>query len=108
MREYGKKWRLKNKDKLKIYEVTNAPKKRNRKLVKKYGITFEDREAMKDKQQDTCAICGQTTKTLHVDHCHRTKKVRGLLCPQHNMMIGLAKDSITILQSAIDYLKSYA
>ena len=46
-------------------------------------------------------------KALAVDHCHTTKKLRGLLCSRCNILIGLAKDDIEILQNAIDYLKRY-
>jgi len=65
------------------------------------------------KQDGCCAICGihhtiiheKTGKALHVDHCHTTGKVRGLLCFTCNSAIGKFKDNIDIIQSAIIYLK---
>ena len=45
-------------------------------------------------------------KGLYVDHCHVTNKVSGLLCSKCNTFIGLAKDDVLILKSAIDYLLS--
>jgi len=41
---------------------------------------------------------------LAVDHCHNTNKVRELLCSACNILLGKAKDNISILQSAINYL----
>jgi len=43
-----------------------------------------------------------------VDHCHITGQVRGLLCSECNLMLGKAKDNITTLQNAIDYLSEYS
>lgn len=65
-------------------------------------------------QNDSCAMCkgqNQTTrngkiKRFSIDHCHKTGKVRGLLCSFCNSLIGYAKDDTTILQAAIDYLKA--
>lgn len=55
-----------------------------------------------------CAICAITTSdVLHVDHCHTTGKIRGLLCHQCNVLLGASKDSITTLQNAIKYLGEY-
>jgi tRNA(Ile)-lysidine synthase TilS/MesJ len=78
---------------------------RNRGLKNRYGITFEEFKEMLEKQDGKCLICGKkpTTK-LHVDHCHNTKKVRGLLCGNCNRMIGIAQHDIGILASAIKYL----
>lgn len=79
-----------------------------------YGITIAEYESMFSKQNGLCAICekpetklhGRTKKpmSLSVDHCHNSKKVRGLLCSQCNLMLGLANDDIARLQQAITYL----
>ena len=64
-------------------------------------------------QQNTCAICHSTTpgqnniKRFSVDHCHKTGKIRGLLCSNCNKGIGLLGDSILILEAAVEYLKNY-
>ena len=55
-----------------------------------------------------CRKCNKETgklKRLAVDHCHETGKVRGLLCFHYNSSLGKFKDSIELLQNAIDYLK---
>jgi hypothetical protein len=46
-------------------------------------------------------------KSLAVDHCHKTGKVRGLLCQKHNHVIGLITENLEILSSVKDYLLKY-
>ena len=77
---------------------------RNRTLKYKYGITIEDYERMLVEQNHQCYICNAETK-LVVDHCHESGKVRGLLCHQCNIMLGMAKDNPAILRLAANYLE---
>jgi hypothetical protein len=81
---------------------------RKKYLIKyKYGITQEQFLKLKDSQNNKCAICQDSLdgeKNCHIDHCHTTKKVRGILCKKCNLAIGLLRDSPKILQSAINYL----
>ena len=81
--------------------------KREQSLKKNYGITLAEYEIYLEKQKGVCLICFgvNSDKPLYVDHCHNTKQVRGLLCQKCNSLLGMAQDSITILASAIDYLK---
>jgi hypothetical protein len=82
---------------------------RNWKLRKHYGLTPEDFDILLMKQKGACAIClktqEQTGKILNVDHCHKTGKVRGLLCGGCNASLGVFEDSIETLQRAIAYLE---
>lgn len=71
----------------------------------RYGITVAEYDSMLSKQNKKCAVCKDESK-LVIDHDHKTKKVRGLLCHHCNTMLGLAKDSPQILQGAIHYLES--
>jgi hypothetical protein len=77
-------------------------------LRNNYGITLEQWNEIFDRQNGCCAICGkhnsQLKKSLHVDHCHETNKVRGLLCSKCNRAIGNFNDDINLLQKAINYL----
>ena len=85
---------------------------KNSKLKRAYGITFDEYEELLSKQDKKCAICGidnngkyrNTPRAFAVDHCHTTGKIRGLLCSDCNTGIGLLKDNINFLQSAIKYL----
>ena len=74
-----------------------------------YGVTQEWYDEQLSKQQGGCAICGTTDTgyhpNFHVDHCHATGNVRGLLCSNCNTSLGKFKDDKEILQKAIDYLE---
>lgn len=50
-----------------------------------------------------CALCGSNQK-LVVDHCHKTNKVRGVLCSNCNLGIGLLKDNKDTMMNAINYV----
>lgn len=80
-------------------------------LKKKYGITIEDYDRMMISQSRRCAICRTEEPSgkgrFHVDHCHESNKVRGLLCTSCNMMLGLARDCVGILNTAIKYLEDH-
>lgn len=79
---------------------------RNQQLKSNYGITISEYEEMYSLQDGRCKICNSDSngKSLHVDHCHSTLKVRGLLCGKCNTGIGLLGDNIDTLLSAIKYL----
>jgi hypothetical protein len=78
----------------------------NRSYKYLYGITFEDKLQLIDKQNGKCAICyTELDKNKScVDHDHETGIIRGILCAQCNLMLGLANDSAKTLVSAADYL----
>jgi hypothetical protein len=84
----------------------------------RYNLSMDQLEAMEADQGGRCAICGdvETTKgSLSVDHDHNCcpgtgscgECVRGLLCSNCNRALGLLKDSVKVLRSAIDYLDRY-
>lgn len=73
-------------------------------LRRKYGLSLEDYESLKAKQNNCCLICNEE-KALNVDHNHLTGKVRGLLCRGCNTAIGLLKEDVSLLNKAIFYLK---
>jgi hypothetical protein len=77
-------------------------------LKKKYQITLIEYNQKLKQQHKKCAICGRINKTkfesLVVDHCHKTKKFRGLLCQYCNSGIGYFFDNINLLKKAYNYL----
>jgi hypothetical protein len=76
-------------------------------IKKEYGLTREQYFALVDKQGGRCAICAEQPDShfsLHIDHCHDTNVVRGLLCQQCNQALGLFKEDAMLMQSAINYL----
>lgn len=95
--KYRKQYYQENKPKAKLQS-------RIRKLAK-YGITTEQYTTILEKQKNVCAICKKGSwRNLAVDHCHKTNKVRGLLCHKCNALLGYANDSVVILESAKKYL----
>ena len=84
-------------------------------LNKEYGLSLMQYNRMLLKQNNKCAICGKSeiiknfrgTRDLSVDHNHKTKKIRGLLCGKCNSILGFCNDSIIILNKIIKYIKKY-
>jgi hypothetical protein len=82
-----------------------------RKIKRIYGVSKEDYEDMYSKQDGCCSICGkkesESNRRLHIDHDHKTGKVRELLCSNCNTTLGKVKDRIDILYKCIKYLKKH-
>ena len=99
---------------MKAYRQSPEGKAVHRKssLVSDYGITIADYTDMLLAQNGVCAICGlpETTmfrgklRHLGVDHNHTTGKVRGLLCSNCNIGLGVFKEKEQSLRNAISYL----
>jgi hypothetical protein len=107
--EQNKGWRERNPDYEKKRYSKIKTQTRERHLVRKYGVNLERYEEMLNSQDGKCAICGdiesnQYHKVFHVDHCHATGNVRGLLCSGCNHTLGHFKDNEFKLKNAIAYL----
>jgi len=93
--------RLENREKVNKID-TNSRFKRS------YGITLADYEKMFISQQGRCPGCNRHQDELKfklaVDHCHKTGKVRGLLCITCNLVLGYVFDKVNVLQNLINYL----
>jgi hypothetical protein len=85
--------------------------------IRKYGLTLETRQKLIDGQGNKCAICkldGALCRLpgpkkqygLVIDHCHKTKRVRGMLCHSCNTLLSNARDNPDTLYSALSYLSS--
>ena len=76
-----------------------------------YGLTPDRFNSMLKEQNNKCKLCLVEfdelvfNRTLNVDHCHTTNKVRGLLCSLCNRGLGQFKDNIERLTQAINYLQ---
>lgn len=93
----------------KLGEYRKRVEKRSQ-LRTKYGMTLEEYEELLKQQNDVCAICKNPcsrSKTLSVDHCHKTDKNRGLLCNSCNNGLGFFKDTLEYLREAIKYLENH-
>lgn len=86
-----------------------------KRTLKKYGLSSADYDQMSAQQGGVCGICGQppsgkrtSGNRLVVDHCHRTGRVRALLCNRGNIGFGYFQENVKILTAAIEYQKRYA
>jgi hypothetical protein len=87
----------------------HAEAQRKSNLKTRYGLTFEAYNKMFESQNGVCAICGKPehTKLLSVDHSHKTRKVRGLLCTGCNLVLGKTNDDSNLLMMFIQYLRTH-
>ena len=81
---------------------------RNSSLRRRYGITVDDYDRMLEEQEGRCGICEMAveehTGHFHVDHCHDTGAVRGLLCVMCNRALGILGDTSEGVRRALRYL----
>ena len=68
------------------------------------NYTLAELDAVYDRAKGQCEICGEGGK-LHLDHCHNTGRIRGLLCMRCNTAIGRMYDDPDLLKKAIAYLE---
>lgn len=97
-------------EKQKLYNQKAHINRRNWQYQKRYGITFDKYLSLLSLYNFQCAICKEkATKKhpLHLDHCHTSKKIRGILCYKCNVAIGYFQDSISNLVSAANYLRHH-
>lgn len=115
----NRKYRTLNRQTLNIKKneyrrCVGRPTQRKQDLWKRFGITLEDYEQLLKRQNGGCAICEQPetakhktgkTRRLAVDHCHKTNKIRGLLCNRCNIGIGRFLDNSELLRKAAEYVR---
>ena len=94
--EYIKNWRLKN-----LEEQRGLGRKKN---WRRYGITDIEQADLLWNNATACDICGLTPEKLCVDHCHKTNKIRGILCTKCNQGLGLLNEDPELLRKAADYV----
>jgi Recombination endonuclease VII len=90
-------------------DPVRAAARERRRTLRKYGITESDWDRLLASQGGLCAICrtdvpGGRGESWHIDHCHTTNQVRGLLCHSCNVGLGSFHDDPERLSSAIAYL----
>jgi len=114
--EASKLYYQKNRERLR--EKQKADQRKNPKISlahrrRKYGINEQMLNALRNAQDNRCAVCRTAfpmmTPDRHeftVDHCHANGKVRGLLCNLCNRAIGAFRDNPKFLRAAIRYLKN--
>jgi hypothetical protein len=75
-----------------------------------YGITEEQFMELAEKQGFKCGSCEEDAtgmvQTLHVDHCHDTLEIRGLLCGGCNTASGWLHDDPKKAEALAHYLRT--
>lgn len=109
--KYFIKWGKKNP------ELLEMKKLRQRAKARGVNLSFDKYKELLKNQNNRCAICGKEEITRHpksktrfilsIDHCHKTKMVRGLLCKKCNTAIGMLSDDKYLVEKALNYLKMY-
>ncbi len=101
IRKYQLKYKQTEKGKLN-YQINN----KKRKFIR-HNITPEKYLLMLNSQENKCLICGEIMEHPQIDHNHKTNKIRGLLCRNCNLVLGLTRENTATLLRAIDYLNRY-
>lgn len=88
----------------------------DRYLQRRYGITKRQALGFWQSQKERCATCGNfipkpdgtAGRGVNVDRCHKTNRVRGLLCGPCSVALGQVRDSVETLRRMIAYLERNA
>ena len=112
-RRYREKNRTSVRDSQRAYYHKNIDRVRKinykRHLKNKYGITEQELIDLMEKSNYGCFICGKKhddKQKLNIDHCHKTGKIRGLLCWDCNIGISKFKDNSTLMERAASYVRA--
>jgi hypothetical protein len=82
-----------------------------RRLLRKYGVTQDDFDGMLRAQGGRCAICRTDepgSKGFAIDHCHRTGRVRAVLCGPCNSAFGLLREDPLIVRAMMEYAERHS
>jgi len=90
------RWHKRNEEKQRLY-------RREYNIKKRYDITAEEYDKLFS-ASPVCELCG-IRESKHLDHNHKTGKIRGVLCNQCNRGLGMLGDTIESIEDALDYLK---
>jgi hypothetical protein len=109
MREYYKrsaKHRMGVRSRSKRWRADNREFANFQNQLARYGLTLDQYHAKLEAQDFCCAICGAADPT-DIDHCHKTDRVRNILCRGCNTAIGLLKESPVLFQRALEYTQRW-
>lgn len=109
-KEYNKIYREINKQKIKERRQAKRDITYKKEISRLYNLTIDEYNKKLQNQNNECFICKKeltTRKYTAIDHCHISGKVRGILCRECNLALGLVKEDTNILKSMITYLEQH-
>lgn len=112
-KQQTREWKQRNPERAKEWKRLNPLKVKGSQLKHAYGITLEEYQAMLRSQHHKCAACDvdltqMPTNQIHIDHCHTTGAIRGILCGSCNRALGLMRDNPVRLRKLADYVERFA
>lgn len=100
-RRAGIRWRAKHPEQNRLINWASH-------LKRSYGMSLDQYNKLVAAHRGKCAICTEEMRKPHIDHCHTTGKIRGLLCGPCNHAIGSLKDSPLRCFLAASYLQKFS
>lgn len=108
LRAYHNAWYAKNKPRRKAQRDSPEAPRRPKKAPTLKGVAGEQRKEMLTAQANLCAICFRDMWQPHLDHDHKTGRLRRFLCGPCNTGIGLLQDDVDVLKRAVTYLDYFS
>lgn len=91
------------------HKVKYLQGKREYRLAFLYDLSLAEYDQMFKEQDGNCKICGlpEINRRLSVDHCHKTGKIRSLLCGRCNVVLGRVEENTETLWNMIEYIMEH-
>lgn len=95
------------------YAGKSLEEKQGKWLSARYGMSFQEYVSLYEQQDKRCPLClndividinERGRNRAVVDHCHKTGKVRGLICNHCNRALGLLQDNKDTIKRMLEYV----
>ncbi|WP_353843597.1 endonuclease domain-containing protein [Mesorhizobium sp.] len=99
-------WYPANREKQKTAAQTWRDGNKSRIIAQRYGATVSEVEFVQERSFGKCEVCG-TDGDLHLDHCHDSGIVRGMLCCGCNTLLGRMGDTAVAVMNTANKFVAY-
>lgn len=108
-RRYYRQTRAKSRQASREHYAQNREKLNTATVARRYGLKPQQYLHLLASSNYSCQVCGvrPPKAQLHLDHCHSTGEVRGILCRGCNHALGNVKDNHSTLEKLAAYLKKF-
>lgn len=111
MKKYNKVYHKRNAERERKYRREHKEELRAWQFKNSYGVSLEQIDKILLGQNHQCPICGEPLRDggasgRHIDHDHKTNRIRGILCSRCNLGLGLFRDNSKFLANAAKYLEN--